>query len=489
VRRIKPGISPLRVGVLVLVLLVPLLYLAFTKDVPFTHDYRVKAVFASAVNLKPKSPVRIAGVNVGVVTSVRNYRGSSAAIVEMQIKRDGLPIHTDATMKLRPRLFLEGNYFVEVRPGSPSAPVLAQDGTIPLSQTADPVQIDQVLTTLNSDTRKDLQRFLSGFGEGLSHVPTAAEDVGQDPEVQGMTGAQALRGSYRYSARGLRDATVVNQAFLGTDPHDLSTIVASLAKVSAALGRNESDLQGFITNLDTTLGAFASRSTELRQSISLLPATLDNAQTALAGFRDGLPPTQRFARGFTEAVRQLPKTISAAMPWFRAAEGLFGPAEFGAIASDLRQAAGSLSDTVGGQTELFRQTDLAAQCGHKLIFPTGNTVLNDGGLSTGEPNYRELWYALVGVAGAGQNFDGNGATAHLLAAAGNTVVQGESSATNGGKGYVGRALMKPSGTRPRFPGKGNKPAYKPDVACHTQALPDFNGPLSSGPPDASTGGQ
>jgi phospholipid/cholesterol/gamma-HCH transport system substrate-binding protein len=75
----------------------------------------------------------------------------------MEIESRGLPIHSDATLKIRPRLFLEGNWFVELQPGSPSAQTLSSGYTIPIAQTADPVQLDQVLDALNTDTRANLQ--------------------------------------------------------------------------------------------------------------------------------------------------------------------------------------------------------------------------------------------------------------------------------------------------------------------------------------------
>ena len=34
----------------------------------------------------------------------------------MEIEDKGLPIHKDATLKIRPRIFLEGNFFVDLSP-------------------------------------------------------------------------------------------------------------------------------------------------------------------------------------------------------------------------------------------------------------------------------------------------------------------------------------------------------------------------------------
>ena len=42
-----------------------------------------------------------------------------------------------------------------------------------------------------------------------------------------------------------------------------------------------------------------------------------------------------------------------------------------------------------------------------VVLPTGD-IVNKDEFKTGEPNYREFRYTLVGLAGEGQNFDGNG---------------------------------------------------------------------------------
>ena len=56
-------------------------------------------------------------MNVGKVTSIEREPGSDTAIVTMEIDDKGLPIHKDATAKIRPRIFLEGNFFVDLQPG------------------------------------------------------------------------------------------------------------------------------------------------------------------------------------------------------------------------------------------------------------------------------------------------------------------------------------------------------------------------------------
>src|SRR5262249_19572077 len=161
-------------------------FFGFTKHVPFTHGFRVKAVFQSSNSIRKNSPVRIAGVNVGKVTAIEGKPGSDAAVVTMEIDDKGLPIHKDATMKIRPRIFLEGNFFVDIAPGTPSAPTIDDGDTIPVTQTATPVQLDQVLTALQADTRTALQKTLEGFGTGLTYKPTKAQDLDADPSARGQ---------------------------------------------------------------------------------------------------------------------------------------------------------------------------------------------------------------------------------------------------------------------------------------------------------------
>ena len=84
----------------------------------------------------------------------------------MELKKTALPIHRDATAKIRPRIFLEGNFFVDLKPGTPDSPALHSGDTIKISQTSTPVQLDQVLTALQSDSREDLKALLDGARHG-----------------------------------------------------------------------------------------------------------------------------------------------------------------------------------------------------------------------------------------------------------------------------------------------------------------------------------
>ena len=94
-RRRRPRRSPLTIGLIALVIILIATFLGFTKDIPFTHGYVLKAQFESANNIRVNSPVRIAGVEVGKVKKVEPLQGTNAAVLVRDLKKDALvPQHS-----------------------------------------------------------------------------------------------------------------------------------------------------------------------------------------------------------------------------------------------------------------------------------------------------------------------------------------------------------------------------------------------------------
>jgi phospholipid/cholesterol/gamma-HCH transport system substrate-binding protein len=221
-----PRISAFQAGLIALAVIAVGVYLAFSRDIPFTRPFEVTAVFENSPPIQKNQAVRIAGVDVGKVSDVEPVGGGSPAVaVTMKLEDEALPIHRDAEVKVRPRIVFEGNLFFDIRPGTPAAGELEDGDTIPASQTSAPVQLDQVLGTLTANTREDLQKLLIGYGGALNGQPQPGEDDDQDADVQGETAGQALNDSLEYSADALRGGAIVNEAILGTDLHDLSRLI------------------------------------------------------------------------------------------------------------------------------------------------------------------------------------------------------------------------------------------------------------------------
>ncbi|MEA2478282.1 MAG: phospholipid/cholesterol/gamma-HCH transport system substrate-binding protein, partial [Thermoleophilaceae bacterium] len=449
-------VSPVAAGAIFVVVVAAICLFVFTKLNPFSNPYELKATFANATNIRTNSPVRIAGVEVGKVTKVEPAGSeSTAATITMRINDNGLPIHKDAYLKIRPRIFLEGNFFVELSPGSPSAPDLPSGKTIGMTQTDGPVQLDQVLTSLQSGVRGNLQNLLQGYGGALAGDPAPGEDANADPSTRGETAAKSLNDSLNDSPAALRGATLVNEALLGLEPHDLSKLIAGAQKTSAQLASRESALKDLITNFNTTMGAFAAQDGNLRQTIALLPRVLDKAGPAFDALNRAFPPVRAFAREILPGVRESASTITASFPWIRETRALVSPAELQGLVADLKPATADLSGVTDDTVKLLPRVDLVNRCMLNVILPTGDKKIDDGFLTTGLENYKEFWQAMTSLSGESQNFDGNGQYTRFQPGGGTQTLSTGSTGfgDQGGNNppLFGNAILQPIGTRPARP--------------------------------------
>jgi phospholipid/cholesterol/gamma-HCH transport system substrate-binding protein len=471
-RRI-PGsrVSAFQAGLIALVLILIATFLAFTKDIPFTKPFELKATFENSPPIQKNQAVRIAGVDVGKVAKVEPVGGDSpAVVVTMKLEDGALPIHKDATVKVRPRIFFEGNLFFDIHPGSPSSPELEDGDTIPASQTSAPVQLDQVLGTLQADTRKNLRKLLAGYGGALNNKPQPGEDDDQVEEVKGKTAGQALNLALDYSPEALRGAAVVNQALLGSDLHDLSKLVAGQQKIFAALDTHEGSLKDLITNFNTTMAALAAEQDNLRETVHELPELLEAANPALDELNAAFPSTRAWALEMIPGVRETPATIKAAFPWISQTRALLRPAELQGLVEELQPAVSEFAQFTKGQFQLLPEIDLFNRCQLNVILPTGDARIDDGAFSTGLRNYQEFFQTTVGLAGESQNFDGNGSYTRFMSGGGAFPVQTQQVQQQGSP-LFGSATSPPVGTRPA---RSGKPPYKPNAPCYKQKPPDLN---------------
>jgi len=468
------GMTPFRAGVIALCVLALFAYFGFSKSNPFSNPYTFKAVFNDVNNLKPKSPVRIAGVDVGKVTKVEPVeKGKGAAQVTMELQDKGLPIKKDAELKIRPRIFLEGNFFVELDPGTSSTPDFDSGETVPSSQTSSSVQLDEILTSLQTDTRADLQKLLQGYGNALNGPPLPGEDADQLPMTQGQTAAESLNDSLDTAADALRGIAIVNDAALGTELHDLSDLVGSTARVSHTLAAKEEQLKDFVTNFNRTVAAFAAEQDNLKQTIHLLPEVLEQANPALDKLNAAFPPVRAFAREILPGVRETPATIEAAFPWIDQVRALVSPAELQGLANDLRPAVDDLARLTDDTVRLLPKVDDASRCFIENILPAGDIVINVPGYPhvTGVENYKEFWQSQVALSGESQNFDGNGQYTRFQPGGG-TQTLSTGNTLLGGPPMFANPNLPSLGSIPRYPAR--KPPYRRDVKCFDNALPRVN---------------
>ena len=448
--------------------------------------YEVQAVFANAQNLRPKAPVRIAGINVGEVTSVEHLTmddpalqaqadaqetplpeegaGQAAALVTMQLNDEALPLHEDAQFQLRPRLFLEGNLFVDTKPGSPNAQAVGEDHRFAVTQTSSSVQIDQVFTTLQSDVRADLQTFLDQFGNALM-------------KYGGAKGFQEL---YRSSEGAFKYTSQVNEALQGTRTHDLSGLIGNLDKVVAALGSNETALQELVTNFRVVSGSFAAESASLEQAIAKLPDVLDAAQPAFANLNAAFPPLRAFSREALPGVRSTAPTLRAATPLIDQVRLLVSEPELRGLVADLRPTIPDLARLSARTKPLLDEFRSVSSCFNEVVIPWSNDTVDPPAFysSNLEPKgtvAEETASGLVGIASESRSGDANGQYIRVQAGGGANTVLIPGGAPDG-TDSVGLLDFPLLGGVPSVHGNtadSQVPQFKRNVACETQEPPDL----------------
>jgi phospholipid/cholesterol/gamma-HCH transport system substrate-binding protein len=461
----------LQAGALGVVFLILLSYGAYTKFAnPLASHFTIHAVFPNANGLNPDSLVRIAGVNVGKVTGVSSAPGCSngvvgkcqAADVTMQIEGNGLPIHQDATFAIRPRIFLEGNFFVDVHPGSPSAPIVPGGHTFPIQQGTEPVQLDRVLGALQANTRQNLQILLDQYGKAVDQSgPSYNRSI------------QYWLPAYKYTA-------IVSHDALGIQPHDLSNWVAQMGTVSGALDAHPQNLENLITDFNTTANSFARQNTALANAVAELPTTLATAIPAFNALNAAFPPLRALARTLEPGVVSAAPAITVSLPFINQLRQLVQPAELGGLTADLSVTVPALARLAQTTIPLMKNgVRPAASCVANVIYPWSQLTLNDHTLSGTpgfplRPVYVEAVDFLPGLAGESRVFDANGPYIRVLGNGGSLTYSLQ-------PGLFGQALAPITSVQPQLPPGGTRPPLHSGIPCETQApITDLSAP--AGPP-------
>jgi phospholipid/cholesterol/gamma-HCH transport system substrate-binding protein len=456
----RDGMSKFTAGLIGIVLVVVLSYLAYTKFAnPFAHKYTIHATFANANGLQPGSLVRIAGVNVGTVTAVGTEPGCKsasttqsacqAADVTMNISNQGLPIHDDATFAIRPRIFLEGNFFVDVSPGTPQARVASNNHTFPIQQGVEPVQFDQVLTGLQANTRQNLQTLLQQYGKAVKQ------------------GGPSFNKSVQYWLPAYEYSSIVAHDALGIQPHDLSNYIAAQGQVAGALDTHPQNLENLITDFNTTANAFARENTALEQTVEQLPRTLSAAMPAFDALNAAFPPLRTLARALIPGVKSTGPMVDASLPFVTQLNDLVQPSELRGLTADLRPTVPALAKLTKDTIPLMRnEVRPTASCVVNVIYPWSQLTVPDDNFnaSNGFPArkvYVEAVDYLPGLAGESRDFDANGPYIRILGTGGSLTYSLQ-------PGLFGQSLTKLDAVQPEVPPGGKRPPYEENVPCESQ---------------------
>jgi phospholipid/cholesterol/gamma-HCH transport system substrate-binding protein len=456
-------VTAFKAGLMAVTAAVVACWLAFGGTNPFDRRFELKLVVQSGSELHSRTPVRIAGVEVGKVKEVERGPGA-ASTVTVVLNRNALPIHSDATAKVRPRIFLEGNFFIDLNQGTPSAPKLKSGGKLPLSQTAVPVQLDQILTALNRSSRDELAGVVRDLGQAL--------DRG---------GARGLHGALPYWAPAFARGSQAMEALRGEQRHDLSRTIAASETVAGALADRDDELAEAVTGLARTSTAFASRREALAQSIPELDALVRDAGPAFDALNGLFPTARAFVAEARPGLREAPATLRLANPLLAQLQGLLSPGEIPALLRVGDPAIRALARLQPHLRELLGLLEPVTECARRNVVPTLTSAVDDPPLTDGKPKlplYRELLNGLVGVSSASQNFEGNGTELRYLSGFGDTIVRTGNVQSAGGP-LVGATSVPILGSRPRF--TNQLPPLQTTRSCVSQDKPDLRAETGPAP--------
>jgi phospholipid/cholesterol/gamma-HCH transport system substrate-binding protein len=261
----------------------------FIQSAPFT----LNAEFATAQAVTPGQgqTVRVSGVEVGQVGGVKLENGIAVVQMQIQDKYKHL-IHTNATALLRPRTGLK-DMFIEVDPGSSAAPVAKPGWTMPVSNTNPDVDVDEILASLDGDTRSYLQLLVNGAGQGL----------------KGRGGSELAQVLERFEPTH-RDLARLNKA-IAVRGSDLRQLVNSLQRLNTALAGKQGQIIQLVDSSSKVFRAFASEDGNISRALVDLPGTLSQTTATLQkvqAFAKLLGPT---SANLLPAARSLPAANAA----------------------------------------------------------------------------------------------------------------------------------------------------------------------------------
>jgi phospholipid/cholesterol/gamma-HCH transport system substrate-binding protein len=261
---------------------------------PGQHRYLVNIAFARSTALSPGfgQPVTVSGVQVGRVEDVSLASGT--AVVTVQIDPARLPhVYRDARAALVPATPSK-DMEVDLDPGTARAGDIGK-AVVPIARTDIPVDSDEFLAALDTDTRDYLSTLISAAGIGLRH---------RGPD---------LRALFRTLRPTFRQVRLINASLAGRE-RDVAHVVHNVEELSGAFADQAPQLRDLVTSSSRSLRASARNDRALGTGISLLPPTIRASRTTLASTRtlvDRLRPT---LTALTPATAKSPRALDAAQP-------------------------------------------------------------------------------------------------------------------------------------------------------------------------------
>lgn len=260
-----------------------------------TGSYELEAVFDQTHGLVKGADVKAAGKNVGRVTRIE-LGSDGYPHVRLEIS-DAYRLRRGGTADLR--FFSvtgEANRYIALHQGE--GPELPDGATVGLAESDQPVEIDQLIDTLNPATRRSFRRLIAGLDTGL---------LGRGPDIER---------TLQRSARALAETTdLLGQ--VDADGPALRTLVRRGRQVVGALADDPEAVGGTAQEMATLLETTGRHQAALAAGVARLPGSLRSVRSALDRVRSSLPALSAFVTAARPAIAELVPTSVALRPLLR----------------------------------------------------------------------------------------------------------------------------------------------------------------------------
>lgn len=278
-------VAGLLVFTAICVLIFTVLFVKAGGDLPGgAKKYEAKVLVPTAFQLVPNGDVRRAGVTIGKVERI-DSRGS-AGLVSIAVDRDQGPLYRDATVTVRTKTLVGENY-LDIDPGSPRAGELRDGGVLPLAQAGEAVQLDEILSGLDAETRAAVRKNLDALGPGLD---------GRGADLNRLIGV----------ASPTLERVDQLTTLLDSQKDQLARVVDDTGRVMQAIADRTGDVRRLATQAKNTADAAASRDRELSAVLATLPATLRQVRSTTTHLGRVSRSSTPVVRDLRLAVRELP---------------------------------------------------------------------------------------------------------------------------------------------------------------------------------------
>ena len=281
--------NPVLVGAVTVLIVIVAVFLSYNANqgLPFVPTTTLKVRFANGENLVKGNEIRSGGFRIGVVEDMKPVKlsaGQTGAELKLKLDKTIGKVPEDSRWRIRPRSAL-GLKYLELQEGH--SKTAYQDGdTIPLEQTDNNIDLDEVFKIFDAKTRAASQQNLRGFGDSFAGRGTA---VGRTVEE-----APRLLQHLEPVAANLADPGTELPRFF-KELGDAARIVEPISKTNAHL----------FTTMADTWEAVGSDPEALRQTISKSPPTMDAAIESFRVQRPFLAELTTFSKDFSGATEEL----------------------------------------------------------------------------------------------------------------------------------------------------------------------------------------